>query len=92
MHLGLVVAAPADELLVVNEEVTHVVAVLTNLFRQRDHMGHLVIVNIDLGTTYRTHLRVRPEWGYRMRVSVPRRRPPGRTGVTRTSNSNSRAI
>ncbi|MFE7161253.1 hypothetical protein [Streptomyces sp. NPDC057636] len=36
MNLGLAVARPADELLVVDEEVAHVVAVLAHLLRQRD--------------------------------------------------------
>ncbi|MGW3495727.1 hypothetical protein [Streptomyces sp. NPDC001020] len=47
MHLGLVVAAPADELLVIDQEVAHVIAVLANFFRQCDHTGHLVVVDME---------------------------------------------
>ncbi|GAA0667201.1 hypothetical protein GCM10009535_53810 [Streptomyces thermocarboxydovorans] len=48
VHLGLLVTVPADELLVVDEEVTHVVAVLADLLGQGDHPGHPVLLNVDL--------------------------------------------
>ncbi|WP_445530004.1 hypothetical protein [Streptomyces cyslabdanicus] len=48
VHLGLLVATPADELLVADEEVTHVVTVLADLLGQGDHPGHLVVVTVSV--------------------------------------------
>jgi hypothetical protein len=38
----------ADELLVVDAEVAKIVAVFTDLLRQRDHPGHGVVVAVHL--------------------------------------------
>lgn len=58
VHLGLLVAVPADEPRVANEEAPHVVAVLADLVRERDHRVTLwssQSTSTITGIMYRTH-------------------------------------